>query len=69
MHPAYTLYICLEARVAEWKNDIYATLNKAFAVPTDAWIQDMQLNEKKPLDVEERVEEGRGGLKERTEKK
>ena len=43
MHPAYTLYICLEARVAEWKNNVYATLNKAFAVPTDAWIQLIQV--------------------------
>ncbi|KAJ4141707.1 hypothetical protein NW768_000923 [Fusarium equiseti] len=66
MHPAYTLYIGLEARVAEWKNDMYATVNKAFAAPTDAWIQ---LDQKKPLIVEKRVEEGREGLKEWTEKK
>jgi hypothetical protein len=35
MHPAYTLYIGLEARVAEWKNDMYATVNKAFTMPID----------------------------------
>jgi hypothetical protein len=35
MHPAYTLYIGLEARVAEWKNDMYATVSKAFTMPID----------------------------------
>lgn len=35
MHPAYTLYIGLEARVAEWKKDMYATVNEAFAAPID----------------------------------
>ncbi|KAI1052188.1 hypothetical protein LB507_007607 [Fusarium sp. FIESC RH6] len=66
MHPAYTLYIGLEARVAEWKNDMYATVNKAFALPTDAQVQ---VDEKKPLIIEKRVEEGREGLKEWSEKK
>ncbi|KAJ4004086.1 hypothetical protein NW752_010836 [Fusarium irregulare] len=66
MHPAYTLYIGLEARVAEWKSDMYATVNKAFALPTDAQVQ---VDEKKPLIIEKRVEEGREGLKEWSEKK
>lgn len=35
MHPAYTLYIGLEAQVAEWKNDMYATVSKAFTMPID----------------------------------
>ena len=82
MHPAYTLYIGLEARVAEWKSDMYATVNKAFALPADAQVQvrrlswrecvyayDVQVDEKKPLIVEKRVEEGREGLKEWSEKK
>ncbi|RBR08896.1 uncharacterized protein FIESC28_10076 [Fusarium coffeatum] len=66
MHPAYTLYIGLEARVAEWKSDMYAAMNNAFALPADAQVQ---VDEKKPLIVEKRVEEGREGLKEWTEKK
>jgi hypothetical protein len=39
MHPAYTLYIGLGARVTEWKNEVYATANKAFTEPTDVQIQ------------------------------
>ena len=39
MHPAYTLYIGLGARVAEWKSDMYATVNKAFALPIDDRVQ------------------------------
>jgi hypothetical protein len=39
MHPAYTLYIGLGARVTEWKNEVYATVNKAFTEPTDVQIQ------------------------------
>jgi hypothetical protein len=59
MHPAYTLYIGLGARVTEWKNDVYDTLNKAFTESTDI---DNKVDEKKPLIVEKRVEEGRQGL-------
>ncbi|CEF84548.1 unnamed protein product [Fusarium graminearum] len=58
MHPAYTLYIGLGARVAEWKNDVYATVNKVFTEPTDP---QNQVDEKKPLIVEKRVEEGKYG--------
>jgi hypothetical protein len=35
MHPAYTLYIGLEAQVTEWKNDVYNAINKAFTESTD----------------------------------
>ncbi|KAH7252623.1 hypothetical protein BKA59DRAFT_510722 [Fusarium tricinctum] len=67
MHPAYTLYIGLEARVAEWKNDMYATVNKAFTMPID---MRNQVDEKKPLIVEKQVEEGwQRSEKERMEKK
>ncbi|RGP71561.1 hypothetical protein FSPOR_3267 [Fusarium sporotrichioides] len=59
MHPAYTLYIGLGARVTEWKNDVYDTVNKAFTESTDV---ENKLDEKKPLIVEKRVEEGRQGL-------
>ncbi|SPJ79326.1 uncharacterized protein FTOL_07717 [Fusarium torulosum] len=55
MHPAYTLYIGLEARVAEWKNDMYATVSKAFTMPID---MRNQVDEKKPLIIEKQVEEG-----------
>lgn len=43
MHPAYTLYIGLEAQVAEWKNDMYATVSKAFTMPIDMWNQVSQV--------------------------
>lgn len=56
MHPAYTLYIGLEARVTEWKNDVYATVSKRFSAPTDA---KYQIDEKKPMTTEKQVEEGR----------
>ncbi|CCT66450.1 uncharacterized protein FFB20_07292 [Fusarium fujikuroi] len=56
MHPAYTLYIGLEARVTEWKNDMYATVSKRFSAPTDA---QYQVDEKKPMITEKQVEEGR----------
>ncbi|KAL6925294.1 hypothetical protein FSST1_002568 [Fusarium sambucinum] len=56
MHPAYTLYIGLGAQVTEWKNDVYYTINKAFSEPND--LQN-QVDEKKPLIIEKRVEEGR----------
>ncbi|KAI1047726.1 hypothetical protein LB505_006407 [Fusarium chuoi] len=56
MHPAYTLYIGLEARVTEWKNDMYATVSKRFSAPTDA---QYQIDEKKPMITEKQVEEGR----------
>ncbi|KAI1053221.1 hypothetical protein LB506_012232 [Fusarium annulatum] len=56
MHPAYTLYIGLEARVTEWKNDMYATVSKRFSAPTDA---QYQVDEKKPMTTEKQVEEGR----------
>jgi hypothetical protein len=39
MHPAYTLYIGLEARVTEWKNDMYATVSKRLSAPADAQYQ------------------------------
>ncbi|KAM0230735.1 hypothetical protein ACHAPO_009018 [Fusarium lateritium] len=66
MHPAYTLYIGLGAQVTEWKNDVYYTINKAFSEPND--LQN-QVDEKKPLIIEKRVEEGRGLEKQWTEKK
>ncbi|KAM0246163.1 hypothetical protein ACHAP5_004945 [Fusarium lateritium] len=67
MHPAYTLYIGLEARVAEWKNDMCATVSKAFTMPID---MRNQFDEKKPLVVEKQVEEGwQRSEKEWTEKK
>ncbi|EWG44601.1 hypothetical protein FVEG_15684 [Fusarium verticillioides 7600] len=56
MHPAYTLYIGLEARVTEWKNDVYATFSRRFSAPTDA---QYQVDEKKPMITERQVEEGR----------
>ncbi|TVY79119.1 hypothetical protein Focb16_v008428 [Fusarium oxysporum f. sp. cubense] len=56
MHPAYTLYIGLEARVAEWKNDMYATVSKRFSAPTDA---QYQVDEKRPIITEKQAEEGR----------
>ncbi|KAG7420210.1 hypothetical protein DER46DRAFT_656423 [Fusarium sp. MPI-SDFR-AT-0072] len=56
MHPAYTLYVGLEARVTEWKNDMYATVSKRFSAPTDA---QYQVGEKKPMITEKQVEEGR----------
>ncbi|CZR40365.1 uncharacterized protein FPRO_05265 [Fusarium proliferatum ET1] len=56
MHPAYTLYIGLEARVTEWKNDMYATVSKRFSAPTDA---QYQVDEKKQMTTEKQVEEGR----------
>ncbi|OBS17739.1 hypothetical protein FPOA_09471 [Fusarium poae] len=59
MHPAYTLYIGLEAQVTEWKNDVYNAINKAFTESTD--VQN-QVDEKKPLIVEKRLEEGRQGF-------
>ncbi|KAK2701183.1 hypothetical protein QWA68_000540 [Fusarium oxysporum] len=58
MHPAYTLYIGLEARVTEWKNDMYATVSKRFSAPTDA---QYQVDEKRPMITEKQAEEGRSG--------
>ncbi|EXM24466.1 hypothetical protein RAB80_005321 [Fusarium oxysporum f. sp. vasinfectum] len=58
MHPAYTLYIGLEARVTEWKNDMYATVSKRFSTPTDA---QYQVDEKRPMITEKQAEEGRSG--------
>ncbi|KIL89127.1 hypothetical protein FAVG1_07521 [Fusarium avenaceum] len=55
MHPAYTLYIGLEAQVSEWKNDMYATVSKAFTIPID---MRNQVDEKKPLTIEKQIEEG-----------
>ncbi|KAH6964464.1 hypothetical protein HG530_003817 [Fusarium avenaceum] len=55
MHPAYTLYIGLEAQVAEWKNDMYATVSKAFTMPIH---MQNQADEKKPLIIEKQIEEG-----------
>ncbi|RGP58928.1 hypothetical protein FLONG3_11338 [Fusarium longipes] len=59
MHPAYTIYIGLAARVTEWKKDVYTTVSKAFTEQTDV---SNKVDEKKPLIVEKRVEEGRLGL-------
>ncbi|KAH7267701.1 uncharacterized protein BKA55DRAFT_556430 [Fusarium redolens] len=66
MHPAYTLYIGLEARVTEWKNDMYATVSKRLSAPTDA---QYQVDEKKLMITEKQVEEGRGSEKELLEQK
>ncbi|KAF9769730.1 hypothetical protein IL306_012821 [Fusarium sp. DS 682] len=66
MHPAYTLYIGLQARATEWKNDMYADISKAFNTPT---YERYQVDEKKPMITERQVEEGRASEKESLEQK